>query len=131
VNSLAARLDYPDAVFDFIYAISVFTHLTEDLQAPWRDELYRVLKPGGYTLFTFQGSHHQHHLTEGERRDFAAGKLVVQQSRYPGMNTCQVFHPESYVRGLFSDGGDVVDFIPGGATDAGRQDVVIVRRVAG
>jgi hypothetical protein len=45
------------------------------------------------------------------------------------MNTCQVFHPEAYVRALFSQGGDVVDFIPGGSTDAGRQDVVVVRRV--
>jgi len=129
VNSLSAHLDYPGGTFDFIYAISVFTHLTEDLQAPWRDELYRVLKPGGYALFTFQGSHHQHRLTEGERKAFAAGKLIVQQSRYPGMNTCQVFHPEAYVRALFSQGGDVVDFIPGGSTDAGRQDVVVVRRV--
>ena len=129
VNSLAAHLDYPDATFDFIYAISVFTHLTEDLQVPWRDELFRVLRPEGYALLTFQGTRHQHRLTEAERRSFGSGNLIVQQSRYPGMNTCQVFHPESYVRTLFSRGGEVVDCIPGGATDAGGQDVVLLKRV--
>lgn len=130
VNTLSAHLDYADNQFDFIYAISVFTHLTEDLQAQWRDELYRILKSGGCCLFTFQGTRHQHKLTSAERELFISGSLVVQQERYPGMNTCQVYHPESYVRDLFGAGAEVVDFIPGGAEDAGGQDVVIVRKPA-
>ena len=128
VNTFAPRLEYANQQFDFIYAISVFTHLTEDLQPLWRDELYRVLKPGGYCLFTFQGTHHQDRLTPDEQDRFRSGRIVVQQAQYAGMNTCQVFHPESYVRGLFSMGAEVVDVIEGGGVDAGYQDAVIVRK---
>lgn len=44
----------PDGSFDLIYAVSVFTHLT-DQWAPWLLELHRLLKPGGLLLSTFMG----------------------------------------------------------------------------
>ena len=47
VNGLEPPLEYPDDFFDFIYALSVFTHLTEELQDAWVVELARVLRPGG------------------------------------------------------------------------------------
>ena len=40
--------------FDLIYAISVFTHLTDNSLA-WLLELHRVLKPGGLLIATFMG----------------------------------------------------------------------------
>jgi SAM-dependent methyltransferase len=46
-NGLAPPLPYDTASFDLVYALSVFTHLTADLQLAWRDELRRVLRPGG------------------------------------------------------------------------------------
>ncbi|WAC48347.1 class I SAM-dependent methyltransferase [Asticcacaulis sp. SL142] len=47
INQAAPPLPYEDASFDFIYAISVFTHLSADLQVPWFQELSRVTMPGG------------------------------------------------------------------------------------
>jgi ubiquinone/menaquinone biosynthesis C-methylase UbiE len=52
VNGLAPPLAYEANHFDFIYALSVFTHLPESLQTAWMSELARVLKPGGYLLMT-------------------------------------------------------------------------------
>ncbi len=47
-------LDRPDATFDVVYAVSVFTHLT-DQWASWLLELRRVLKPEGLLIATFLG----------------------------------------------------------------------------
>src|SRR5205823_3371088 len=40
--------------FDLIWAVSVFTHLT-DSSAPWLLELHRLLKPGGLLVATYMG----------------------------------------------------------------------------
>src|SRR3954452_21246321 len=40
--------------FDLIYAVSVFTHLTDN-STPWLLELRRTLKPGGLLIATFMG----------------------------------------------------------------------------
>jgi SAM-dependent methyltransferase len=47
-------LPQPDAYFDLIYAISVYTHLT-DHWAQWLLEHHRVLAPGGLLLASFLG----------------------------------------------------------------------------
>jgi ubiquinone/menaquinone biosynthesis C-methylase UbiE len=49
-NDLAPPLSYESNKFDLIYALSVFTHLPEELQLTWLQELTRVLQPGGYLL---------------------------------------------------------------------------------
>ena len=40
------------STFDVIYAISVFTHLTEETQQSWLTEFARILKPGGRALLS-------------------------------------------------------------------------------
>jgi SAM-dependent methyltransferase len=47
VNRLEPPLTFEDESFDLAYALSVFTHLTDELQLAWRDELRRVLRPDG------------------------------------------------------------------------------------
>ena len=54
-NGLEPPLVFDDESFDLVYALSVFTHLTADLQLAWRDELRRVLRPGGFLLVTTHG----------------------------------------------------------------------------
>jgi ubiquinone/menaquinone biosynthesis C-methylase UbiE len=52
--SAGRPLPHPDEYFDLVYAISVFTHITNDW-AEWMLELRRILKPGGFLLATFIG----------------------------------------------------------------------------
>ena len=50
----APPLDQPDERFDLIYAMSVFTHIT-DRWSQWLAELHRVVRPGGIVLISTLG----------------------------------------------------------------------------
>jgi ubiquinone/menaquinone biosynthesis C-methylase UbiE len=56
-NASMPPLRYLDDYFDFIYSISVFTHLPEDMQSAWLRELARVMRPGGQLVATTHGSY--------------------------------------------------------------------------
>lgn len=47
-------MDFEPGSFDLAWAISVFTHLTDN-SIPWLLELHRVLKPGGLLIANYQG----------------------------------------------------------------------------
>jgi len=49
-------IDYAADTFDFIYAISVFTHLNEDYQFRWLEELRRIAKSGATIVLTVHGA---------------------------------------------------------------------------
>jgi SAM-dependent methyltransferase len=46
---------FPDKYFDFIYSISIFTHLSEGDQFAWLSELERITRPGAILILTIQG----------------------------------------------------------------------------
>jgi SAM-dependent methyltransferase len=48
-------LPFDASAFDLALAISVFTHLPEQLQDSWLDELHRVLVPGGLLIASVHG----------------------------------------------------------------------------
>jgi hypothetical protein len=62
------------------------------------------------------------------RRIFDTGELVVVGEDYCGTNICAAFHPERYIRQVFSKILTVVDYLPDGAKDAG-QDQILFRNV--
>lgn len=128
VNGLQPPLPFLDESFDLVYSLSVFTHLDEEQQIAWRDEIRRVLRPGGLWVLTTQGDSYVEKLNRDERDRFADGQVVCQRRAYRGLNLCQAFHPETYVRGPFSDGLTVVDFEREGARGNPRQDLYVLRR---
>ncbi|MEO1585219.1 MAG: class I SAM-dependent methyltransferase [Planctomycetota bacterium] len=50
-STLDPRLPMPDASFDIVYGISVFTHISHNIDT-WLAELRRVTRPGGALLMT-------------------------------------------------------------------------------
>jgi SAM-dependent methyltransferase len=127
-NDLAPPLDAVDAAFDFIYAFSVFTHLTEPLQRAWIDELARVLEPGGYLLLTTHGESYLEQLSDEEQAAFRAGRLVVRHAEVAGANLCAAFHPRVYIASELARGFDLIDFAPVGAIPGLLQDVTLLRK---
>jgi ubiquinone/menaquinone biosynthesis C-methylase UbiE len=52
VNSHMPPLPFDDQYFDFVYSISIFTHLPEDMQFAWMSELRRVTRIGSFAVLT-------------------------------------------------------------------------------
>ncbi len=127
-NTLNGGLGYESGSMDFVYALSVFTHLDAALQTFWMNELRRVLKPGGLAFITVHGRHYLGHLEDDERKDFEAGNAVVRLARREGSNDCASFHPENAVRNGLASEFHVVDFLPEGALGNPRQDAYLLRK---
>jgi SAM-dependent methyltransferase len=128
VNALSPPLPYGDSSFELVYAFSVMTHLSEELQRAWLSELRRVLRPGGYLLISTLGEYYasRNRLTAEERAAFAQGKLVVLYERSAGTSLCSAYHPPEYVRRELADGFDHVAFRA--AADDGRHDIHLLRK---
>jgi SAM-dependent methyltransferase len=129
-NGLEPPLLYDDESFDLVYALSVFTHLTAELQLVWRDELRRVLRPGGFLLATTHGRSYLPRLEAGERTRFERGELVVRWGDVAGTNLCSAYHPEEYLRGTFADGFTLARLEPEGARGNPTQDLVLLQRLS-
>jgi SAM-dependent methyltransferase len=129
VNQLAPPLAYRDGEFDLVYAFSVFTHLTEDLQLAWMSELARITKPGGFVLFSTHGGSYSERLDTSELRRFEGGELIVKNNmKAPGSNTCSAYHPPIYVNNQLAKGLDPVDHVPQGARGNPHQDLYLFRK---
>ena len=101
LNTLEAILPYENSFFDFVYGISIFTHLSGKMHIEWRNELSRVIKKDGILLLTMQGNFFKSILTESEIKDFEADQLVVRGNVKEGHRTYSAFHPDKFVNELF------------------------------
>jgi SAM-dependent methyltransferase len=127
LNELSPPLPYGEGTVDLVYAFSVMTHLSEELQQVWVQECRRVLRPGGYLLFSTLGEYFvsRNRLSDAERRSFEQGNLVVLYERSSGTSLCSAYHPPEYVQRELAAGFDVVAFRP--AADDGRHDIYLLR----
>jgi len=128
LTSLSPPTGYEPDSFDFIYALSVFTHMDEDLQHAWIGEFRRILRPDGMLLFSTLGSEWaRKRLPARELSQFESGGLVVQRPRLSGTSACTAYHPREYVTGALLDGFSPVGFRDGSAEAVLRQDAYLVR----
>jgi SAM-dependent methyltransferase len=74
VNGSHPPLPFADQFFDFVYSISVFTHLPEDMQFSWLKEINRVLKPGGKAVLSAHPF--------GPARSFKEERLIAKGFHY-------------------------------------------------
>jgi SAM-dependent methyltransferase len=130
VNGLEPPLAYGDASFDLVYAISVLTHLPVKTQLAWRDELGRVLRPGGHLLLTVHGEAYFEELTNEERLIYAEDGCVVRWGEAAGSNFCMTIHSPEFVRDRLADGWELVEHVPAGALGSPKQDLVLLRKPA-
>jgi 2-polyprenyl-3-methyl-5-hydroxy-6-metoxy-1,4-benzoquinol methylase len=128
VNLLEPPTRYRDNQFDFIYALSVFTHLPAQMQIPWLQEMKRILKPGGLIFLSVHGDHYRYMLTPEEERRFNQGEIVAHQVESAGTNYCNVFHPRKYLIENFGRVLDVLAVVPCGALGNPHQDAVLLQK---
>jgi SAM-dependent methyltransferase len=128
VTGLEPPLPYEDESFDLVYAFSVFTHLSEDLQHAWMRESARVLRRGGYFLLSTLGDRYASldRLNEEELRRFREGELVVLYDHSAGTSLCSAYHPPEYVHRTLARGFELAAFRAAG--DAGGHDIHLLRK---
>ena len=133
VNKLHPPLSYPSDSFDFIYSISVFTHLSEEHQFEWLEELRRVTAPGGYVLLTFHGESISH--DSGALPEKQVSRLNEEgQLFFPNDSSENflpewygtTFHTDKYIREKFTKYFKIIQHIPKGM--ANHQDIVLFQK---
>ncbi|MCX7736724.1 MAG: methyltransferase domain-containing protein [Candidatus Kapabacteria bacterium] len=129
-NDYHPPFSFSDDYFDFVYAASVFTHLTEIYQKEWLEEILRILKPGGYFLFTVHGDYYAHKkLTASEMKRYEAGDIIVRANVKLGSRIMAVFQGEKFMRNILLKNYNIVKHIK--ETDyqiAGSQEIWIIRK---
>jgi SAM-dependent methyltransferase len=133
VNAGLPPTGYASQSFDLIYAISVFSHLDEDFQFSWLNELRRITKPDGIVLLSIHGSFYLDNLEEAMVAEIKAkGMLFVVSDGWKNIfpDWYQIaLHTKEYVLDKYGRYFDVLEYVPGGMN--GVQDLVILRRRPG
>jgi SAM-dependent methyltransferase len=124
-NDLTPPIDIADETFDFIYCISVFTHLSERNHYAWLKELLRVLKPGGFLMFTSHGDHFRSRLQLEDLNNYDAGELVIWDRAQEGRRDFTAFHSPKYIREQFLASQTIAKFVKSGALS---QDIWVIQK---
>lgn len=122
-NDLYPPLPAAAASFDALYALSVFTHLSEAGHRKWIADIGRVLAPGGVFLGAFHMRPPPGQLLPQELARFDQGKLVVRDRVKEGSRTYVAYHPESYLRDELLHGFDILE----GPTEFFGQSLFVAR----
>jgi len=131
-NEESPRLPFGDEFFDFVYSISVFTHLPEDMQFVWLEELRRVTKRGGYLLLTTHGEDLFKATSEESNRQFRKkGFYYSIGARTEGLPDFYQtsFHTKDYIYSYWSKFFEIKKFIKKGI--ANNQDLILCKKRAG
>jgi SAM-dependent methyltransferase len=105
VNPHLPPTRYADGSFDFIYSISVFTHLNEEMQLAWLRELHRITEPGGFLLLSIHGPTSYTHLSSEHQESlrtrgftYLVGQTgVLKLDGLPDFYQ-SAYHSEEYIR---------------------------------
>ncbi len=128
-NGLEPPLPLAADQFDFIYAISVFTHLSEAVARHWVAELSRVVRPGGLLVVTTNGDSMQRSMLPPELQAYRESGFVIRGNFKEGKRCFLAVHSPAYARKDLFKGLEVVRHVPGGFPHTG-QDYWILRKPA-
>jgi len=133
-------LPYTDGQFDFLYATSVYTHLTLSAMLSWTGEIARIVKRDGIAMITIHGSHHFPSLAkisqEGcqilAERGYYVHLHGKSEDSWLGSNHYATFATPDFMRRIFA-GFDLIGAFPGISQPEhlnlmAQQDVLIFRR---
>jgi ubiquinone/menaquinone biosynthesis C-methylase UbiE len=122
-------LQFGDESFDFVYCISVFTHLPEEMQFAWLEELKRVTRRGAYLVLSTHGKElFVAFPKEAKKRFRAAGFYYCIGDGTEGLPAFYQtsYHTEDYIHRQWGKVFDIVKIVKKGI--ANHQDLVICRR---
>ena len=117
-------LPWPDDSFDVVVSCSVFTHLSEELQQVWLQEIKRIMTPGGIFLASinshFPGSDVPAPGISDETLDTMMDGIAP-AGYYRG-----TVQSKTYTNGSWSNAFDILAFIENGIE--GVQDLLVMSK---
>jgi SAM-dependent methyltransferase len=136
-------LPVEDEFLDFVVAISIWSHFSEQAARRWFEEMQRVIRPGGILVFTVQGWHGLQFFVEHQLWAAADIQRTVEDLYSRGFSYIEVFGPKGDHGVVSPDWGmahvtpewlathlcpawSILDFKPGRVLD--HQDLVIIER---
>jgi SAM-dependent methyltransferase len=119
-------LPYPDEHFDLVWAIWVFTHLS-DTWAAWLLELRRILKPGGTLIASLMGTGVSEQLAREPWDADRIGMTVLGHGQPWTKGGPSILHSEWWIRAHWGRAFTVEDFHHLG-TAPDLEDFVKLRR---
>jgi SAM-dependent methyltransferase len=126
-NDLAPPLPLATASVDVIYAISVFTHLSEPLHHAYVADLMRCLVPDGILIVSLHGDRYRDRLDAEEQLAYDLGKLVVRSRTIEGSRAFGAFHPPAFVRDRMFRDATILEHDTADHIEGFRQDHWVVR----
>ena len=130
-NNLEPPLPFGPRSFDCIYAISVFTHLSESSHYAWIKEIYRVLKINGLFIFTTHGDMSAEKLLPFQKDKFDSGSLVTELNYTEGKKHFLAYHSEAFIRNKLLKTIDkhlILEHIKDASSFALMQEVWVIRK---
>ncbi|MGB5161237.1 MAG: methyltransferase domain-containing protein [Thermoanaerobaculia bacterium] len=130
VNPHEPPAPFEDESFDLVYGISVFTHLPEEIQFSWMQDLVRVCAKGAYLVLTFHGESHYSHV-QGHLADELNKNGFVYSGQKKGTTEGlpdfyqTSFHTHDYVRERWGEYFEVLEIR---RDVVGTQDAALLRR---
>lgn len=136
VNGALPPTSYPDVFFDCVIAISVFTHLNEDMQSSWLTELQRITKSHGVLLLSVHGNIARRAYAEDVKdsvKDDSVSFIVSETGLFKRDRLPDFYqdaqHTRAYVERAWSKYFEILGYAEAGIND--HQDAVLLRKRQG
>jgi predicted SAM-dependent methyltransferase len=134
LNQKEPPLDFAeDKSIDLVFACSVFTHISLDLQRLWLQELHRILRPGGIFLCTVLGQSYVENMLDADdlgrfKRDGFFQMLpdhdrVSLSSRHTGQD--DIFQTRDHIFKSFGSVFTILDYLERGVR---LQNLLVLTR---
>ncbi len=130
LNQALPPIQYKSSKFDLVYVISVFTHLNEELQFLWLNELKRITKPKGIILLTIHNIDllrprisKKENFSTVTKTGFVHRKGEFLQGIFPDWYQT-AYHSKEYVMENYSKYFKILNYIPKGMNNF--HDVVLL-----
>lgn len=123
-------IPYPADEFNFVYAISVLTHIDGREHLPWLKELQRIIKTGGILLFTTHGEYFLPQLSDNELIQFRKDGFFTRSYPDKGHRMMTTYSDAQALRSQISAYFDVLEFHDGkkDTSITGGQDLWILKK---
>ena len=127
LNKLQPPLPFDKDFFDFIYSISVITHLSESISHLWIAELFRTTRPGGIIIITTNGDSRKNIMLPDELEAYQRDGFVIRGKIEEGKKMFWACHSPQYLREKLFAAFEVLEYVSVGFPCTG-QDCWVLRK---